>query len=107
MLHQPCRPVERFDDDLARLVETMFASMYAARGVGLAANQSGVGRRVFVYDCPDENDAVQKGVMINPVLRLPTGRSAGSTTARKAACRFPAAPPRSLAPAVPSARAST
>ncbi|MET9241261.1 peptide deformylase [Nonomuraea sp. NPDC003709] len=71
VLHQPCQPVERFDDDLARLVETMFASMYAARGVGLAANQIGVDQRVFVYDCPDQDDVLHKGVVVNPVLRLP------------------------------------
>ncbi|GLW66094.1 peptide deformylase 3 [Actinomadura rubrobrunea] len=71
VLHRPCRPVEQFDDDLARLVEDMFASMYAAEGVGLAANQIGVDLRVFVYDCPDENNESQKGVVVNPTLVLP------------------------------------
>ncbi|MGH3381726.1 MAG: peptide deformylase [Actinoallomurus sp.] len=74
ILHRPCAPVERFDDELATLVESMFASMYAAEGVGLAANQIGVGLRVFVYDCPDENQQQWKGLMINPVLETP-GRS--------------------------------
>ncbi|MBX6769867.1 MAG: peptide deformylase [Actinomadura rubrobrunea] len=71
VLHRPCRPVEQFDGDLARLVDDMFASMYAAEGVGLAANQIGVDLRVFVYDCPDENNESQKGVVVNPTLVLP------------------------------------
>ena len=71
VLHRPCRPVERFDDELAALVEDMFASMYAADGVGLAANQIGVDLRVFVYDCPDADDVARKGVVVNPTLRLP------------------------------------
>ncbi|MEV0585213.1 peptide deformylase [Nonomuraea sp. NPDC050310] len=71
VLHTPCRPVERFDDELAALVEDMFASMYEANGVGLAANQIGVGLRVFVYDCPDGDDVYQKGVIVNPTLELP------------------------------------
>ncbi|MFI6908407.1 peptide deformylase [Nonomuraea sp. NPDC050394] len=71
VLHTPCRPVEHFDDDLARLVEDMFASMYAAKGVGLAANQIGVDLRVFVYDCPDADDVFRKGVIVNPRLELP------------------------------------
>ncbi|MQY05790.1 peptide deformylase [Actinomadura macrotermitis] len=71
VLHQPCRPVEAFDDALAELVDDMFASMYAANGVGLAANQIGVDLRVFVYDCPDEEDVPRKGVVVNPTLVLP------------------------------------
>ncbi|MFI6483443.1 peptide deformylase [Nonomuraea sp. NPDC050663] len=74
VLHSPCRPVERFDDELAALVDDMFASMYAANGVGLAANQIGVDLRVFVYDCPDGDDVFQKGVIVNPTLVLPQGQ---------------------------------
>ncbi|MEV0594900.1 peptide deformylase [Nonomuraea cavernae] len=71
VLHAPCEPVTRFDDTLAALVDDMFASMYAAEGVGLAANQIGVALRVFVYDCPDADDEHHKGVVINPTLELP------------------------------------
>ncbi|GAA2429617.1 peptide deformylase [Actinomadura vinacea] len=71
VLHRPCRPVERFDDELALLVDDMFASMYAAEGVGLAANQIGVDLRVFVYDCQDEDDVPHKGVVVNPTLEPP------------------------------------
>ncbi|WP_131737623.1 peptide deformylase [Actinomadura roseirufa] len=71
VLHRPCRPVEEFDAALAELAEDMFASMYAAKGVGLAGNQVGVDLRIFVYDCPDEDGEHHKGVVVNPVLELP------------------------------------
>jgi len=75
VLHQPCAPVEAFDEELAALVEDMFASMYEANGVGLAANQIGVGLRVFVYDCPDDDDVRHVGHIVNPVLEdLPAER---------------------------------
>ena len=70
VLHRPCTPVTEFGRDLRRLVLDMFASMEAADGVGLAANQIGVDARVFVIDCPDAegNDVV--GYVVNPVLTL-------------------------------------
>ncbi|WP_433351901.1 peptide deformylase [Microtetraspora malaysiensis] len=71
VLHRACTPVTQYDEDLANLVEDMFASMYAAEGVGLAANQIGVNLSVFVYDCPDQNEEFRKGVVVNPVLTLP------------------------------------
>lgn len=71
VLHQRCAEVTAFDDELAALIDDMFASMYAARGVGLAANQIGVGLRVFVYDCPDADGIRQIGHVVNPVLHLP------------------------------------
>ncbi|MFB4304573.1 peptide deformylase [Actinomadura sp. GTD37] len=72
VLHQACRPVEEFDAALRELADDMFASMYEANGVGLAANQVGVGLRLFVYDCPDEDGERRKGAVANPVLELPT-----------------------------------
>ena len=75
VLHHPCAPVETFDDQLAVLVDDMFASMYAAEGVGLAANQIGVALRVFVYDCHDDDDVQHVGHIVNPVLaELPADR---------------------------------
>ncbi|WP_404814222.1 peptide deformylase [Kitasatospora fiedleri] len=69
VLHRPCRPVEDFGTpELARLVDDMFRTMYAARGVGLAANQIGVDLRVFVYDCPDDDGVRHVGHLVNPVL---------------------------------------
>ncbi|MGW0711208.1 peptide deformylase [Streptomyces sp. NPDC002643] len=81
ILHAPCEDVTEFGGELARLVEDMFATMYEARGVGLAANQVGRGLRVFVYDCPDDEDVRHLGHVVNPrlvsvggvVLRGPEG----------------------------------
>lgn len=53
VLHQPTLEVERFDDALAALADRMLETMYAAPGVGLAANQVGVRQRIFVYDKGD------------------------------------------------------
>ncbi|MEV6399995.1 peptide deformylase [Streptomyces sp. NPDC051907] len=68
VLHAPCETVVDFSGELAQLVEDMFATMYAAGGVGLAANQIGVAQRVFVYDCPDDDDVRHLGHIVNPRL---------------------------------------
>jgi peptide deformylase len=69
VLATPCAPVTTFDEELQTLIADMFASMYAADGVGLAANQIGISRSVFVYDCPDDTDVHAVGVVCNPVLQ--------------------------------------
>jgi peptide deformylase len=56
--------VEDFDDDLRRLVERMIALMHDAQGVGLAATQVGILRRLFVYE-PDEDGP---RALVNPVV---------------------------------------
>lgn len=68
VLHRPCRTVSAFDEDLRVLIDDMFASMYAAEGVGLAANQIGIDLQVFVFDCPDATGTNQAGHIVNPVL---------------------------------------
>lgn len=70
VLRTPCDAVTRFDDDLAQLIDDLFETMYAAPGVGLAANQVGVLLRLFVYDCPDADRIVHRGYVINPSLTL-------------------------------------
>jgi peptide deformylase len=70
VLHRACAPVTVFDEGLRRLVLDMFASMTAADGVGLAANQIGVDARVFVIDCPDADGEDVVGYVINPVLAV-------------------------------------
>ncbi|WNE98757.1 peptide deformylase [Streptomyces luomodiensis] len=75
VLHRECKDVTVFDDELARLVDDMFASQRAAEGVGLAANQIGVDLKVFVYDCMDDEGVRHVGVVCNPVLdELPAER---------------------------------
>ncbi|MDX3853508.1 peptide deformylase [Streptomyces sp. AK02-01A] len=68
VLHAPAEPVTDFGPELAALVEDLFATMYANRGVGLAANQIGVPLRVFVYDCPDDEDVRHLGHLVNARL---------------------------------------
>lgn len=68
VLAKVCRPITSFDSDLQALVDDMFASMYAAEGVGLAANQIGVDASVFVFDCPDADNVRHQGVVCNPVI---------------------------------------
>ena len=63
VLRQPTRPVTEIDAAIVRLCEEMIETMYAAPGVGLAANQVGVATRLFVYDVGEG-----PGVVINPEL---------------------------------------
>ena len=74
VMHETTRPVTDFGDELHELVRDMFATMRAAEGVGLAATQVGVGVSVFIYECPDADDRVQRGVVCNPVVELPKGK---------------------------------
>ena len=67
-LHQPAVDVAAIDDDLQCLVDDMVDTMYAAPGVGLAATQVGVSRRVFVIDVSLGRSAQDLIVMINPVF---------------------------------------
>ncbi len=74
VMHRPARAVTAYDEELRALVADMVATMYAAQGVGLAACQIGVDLAVFVFDCPDEDGALHRGIVCNPVLELPEGR---------------------------------
>ena len=74
VMHARTRPVTEFDEELHALVADMFATMYAAEGVGLAATQVGVDLAVFVYDCPDDDHVRHSGVVCNPVVTLPEGK---------------------------------
>ena len=65
--------VTSFDAALTALAADMVATMYAAEGVGLAANQIGVDSAVFVFDCPDATGRHTAGIVCNPVLELPVG----------------------------------
>lgn len=53
ILNKKCRPIEKFDDKLAKLIDDMFETMYAANGVGLAGPQVGMLKRVVVIDVGD------------------------------------------------------
>ncbi|MCP3426314.1 peptide deformylase [Rothia sp. AR01] len=70
VLHRPTRPVTSFDEELKRLVEDMFETMDRAHGVGLAATQVGVDLRLFTYAYENDDDAPDRGVVVNPRLTL-------------------------------------
>jgi len=66
VLRQQSPPVARVDDAVRRLVDDLFETMRAAKGVGLAANQVGVAQRVAVVDIGDEDPPAL--ALINPVI---------------------------------------
>src|SRR5438477_6600053 len=68
VLENLAEPVTSFDGDLRKLIEDMFESMYAAKGVGLAAPQIGIGKRVAVIDTTTGEEEGQKIVLINPEI---------------------------------------
>jgi peptide deformylase len=68
VLLQVGKPVENFDENLKKLVDDMFETMYQAQGVGLAAPQVAVSERLFVMDCSGGEDELQKIALINPEI---------------------------------------
>mgnify|MGYP006291532023 CR=1 FL=1 len=67
-LRETSEPVERVDDELNRLIDDMLATMYEAPGIGLAAIQVAVPRRLFVCDVSGEGEERAPQVFINPEL---------------------------------------
>jgi peptide deformylase len=68
ILQRPAEPVTVFDDELRQLVEDMFASMYDAQGIGLAAPQIGISKRLTVIDLSFQKRPEDKIVLINPEI---------------------------------------
>ena len=91
VMHQPQEPVTSYDDDLRALVADMTATMYAADGVGLAACQIGVDLAVFVFDCPDDDGVMHRGVVCNPAVVLPEGRDRRLDEGEEGCLSFPGA----------------
>src|SRR5438477_12486872 len=67
-LEKPAEAISEFNDELRKLADDMFESMYAAHGVGLAAPQIGIGRRIAVIDITFKEDPKAKLVLINPEI---------------------------------------
>jgi len=67
VLKQVSQPVERVDDELRALMDDMLETMYAAPGIGLAAAQVGVLKRVIVMDL-QENDEKNPRFFVNPEI---------------------------------------
>src|SRR3977135_3538834 len=74
VLERPAAPVTQFDEDLKKLVEDMFESMYAAHGVGLAAPQIGICKRLAVIYVTFKEDPDAKLVLANPEVLHTEGR---------------------------------
>ncbi|MFO1209037.1 MAG: peptide deformylase [Amaricoccus sp.] len=67
-LRKPAAPVAAIDDEVRALAEDMLATMYEAPGIGLAATQLGVMKRVFVMDAGAKDDPPAPVVLVNPEI---------------------------------------
>jgi peptide deformylase len=78
VLETPAAPVTVFDDNLKKLVEDMFESMYAAHGVGLAAPQIGISKRLAVIDITFKEEPDAKLVLANPEIIHTEGKQSSN-----------------------------
>jgi peptide deformylase len=85
ILLTPTEPVERIDDEIVALVRDMVETMHAAPGIGLAANQVGAGKRVFVLDLSVGENEDELHVFINPRIV----EVSGSEVAEEGCLSFP------------------
>lgn len=70
-LRNRAEPIERVDDDIRRLIDDMFETMYDAPGIGLAAVQVGVSKQLIVLDITE--DRQDPRCLINPVILESSG----------------------------------
>ena len=75
ILTKVCRPVEKFDSKLAALLDDMAETLKAADGVGLAAPQVGILRRVCIVDVGDGEGVLE---LINPEITVQSGKQSGA-----------------------------
>ena len=78
VLETPAQTITEFDDELKKLIDDMFESMYAAHGVGLAAPQIGISKRIAVIDISFKEDPNAKLILINPEIIKKQGKQSGS-----------------------------
>src|SRR5436305_6435547 len=78
VLEREAADVTEFDTpELHKFLEDMFESMYASKGVGLAAPQIGVSRKIAVIDCSNGENAAEKILLINPTTVKVEGKQEG------------------------------
>lgn len=77
VLSRPGEPITEFDAELRQLIANMFETMYAGQGVGLAAPQVGISKRIVVIDLSVGKDPKDKLVLVNPEIILREGRQYG------------------------------
>jgi peptide deformylase len=78
VLEKAAETITEFDGELKKLAEDMFDSMYAAHGVGLAAPQIGISKRIAVIDVTFKEDPNAKLVLVNPEIIQRHGKQSGS-----------------------------
>ena len=71
VLNKKCRPVEKFDAKLAQLIDDMIDTLKKSGGVGLAAPQVGILRRVFIMDLEDDGEIIEA---VNPEIVKTSGQ---------------------------------
>lgn len=76
VLTRPAKPVKRIDRELLKLAQDMLESMYHYHGVGLAAPQVGVSKRMIIVDCGDEYQE-EPYILINPEVVSAEGKQFG------------------------------
>lgn len=74
-LTKKCRPVEKFDGKLAVLLDDMAETLHKEQGVGLAAPQIGILRRVCIVDIGDEDGVIE---LVNPKIIMYSGEQTGA-----------------------------
>lgn len=72
-LRETSTPVEAFDEALKSLIKDMFETMYAAKGVGLAAPQIGILKRIAVIDTSPQDEGARPLVLVNPRITRQEG----------------------------------
>ncbi|HUH42062.1 MAG TPA: peptide deformylase [Sulfurimonas sp.] len=77
-LKEKSKIVEKFDEELHKLLDAMYDSMIESRGIGLAAIQVGHAKQVLLLNIPDENDEQSREAlieMINPIITINEGET--------------------------------
>ena len=77
ILRQEAAPVEEISADIHPFIENMFETMYAAQGIGLAAPQVGVSKRIVVIDIEEHHPEYPRIALINPVITMTVGQELG------------------------------
>jgi peptide deformylase len=77
VLRQKAAPIREIDADLHPFIEDMFETMYEAEGIGLAAPQVGISKRIIVIDIERHHPEYPRIALINPVITLTVGEELG------------------------------
>lgn len=77
ILRQKAAPVKKIDADLLQLIQDMFETMYTAKGIGLAAPQVGVSKRLIIVDIEEYDPEYPPIALVNPVITKAAGEELG------------------------------